>query len=263
VTPTPRVRRAWRIAASVGAAALLVWGVQQTISLLAHEEHDEVTTFPAASIDVIDLDLGNGSVEITASDVDEITVHAHISDGLRPTGHDERVEGNRLVLESSCPLFLTNFCSVDYEVTVPADVEVRGSIDNGHLDVTGTNGSVDARASNGAITLVEVEGDVELRSDNGSLTAAGLVADTVTASTSNGSVDLGFAEPPSFVDADSDNGSIELRLPPVGGGYRVDMDTDNGSTDLGVATDPGSGRHITASTSNGDVRVLGVDGGAG
>jgi hypothetical protein len=263
VAPTPKVRLAWRIAASVAAAALLVWGVQQTVSLLAHEEHDEVTTFPAASVDVVDIDVGNGSVEVTAGDVDRITVHAHISDGLRATGHDERIEGNRLVLESSCPLFLSNFCSVDYDVLVPADVDVRASMINGHLDVVGTTGSVEASSDNGGITLVDVDGDVELRSDNGSLAADGLVADTVTASTSNGTIDLGFVRAPTFVDADSDNGSIELRLPQVSGGYRVDMDTLNGSTELGVATDPASDRHITADTSNGDIRVRGTDGGAG
>jgi hypothetical protein len=260
VAPTPGVRRAWRIAAALAAVALVFWGVTQTVSVLAHEEHTEHASFPADGIEVVDIDLSSGSVELTAADVDEITVDARISDGLRRTGHDERIEGNTLVLRGTCPIFLTTFCSVHYDVTVPRDVDVRADLDNGRLQVVGTTGSIDASSDNGSIALVDVEGDVEIDSDNGSLEADGLVARTVTAETDNGSIDLGFAEPPTFVDADSDNGSVEVRLPEVAGGYRVDMDTDNGSTDLGVATDPASDRHITATSDNGAVRVLSADG---
>lgn len=258
VAPTPGVRRAWRIAASLAAAGLLVWGVGQAVSQLAHEEHTEVTTFDSAGVEVVDVDLVSGSVEITAADVDEITVEAHVSDGLRPTGHEERVDGNRLVLRATCPIWLSSFCSVDYDVTVPEAMDVRATLGDGRLLLVGTTGSVEASSDNGGIALVDVEGDVELHSSNGSLEADGLAADTLTAETDNGSIDVGFAAPPTFVEARSDNGSIELRLPDATGGYRVDMDTDNGSTDLGVATDPASDRHISATTQNGDIRVLGA-----
>jgi hypothetical protein len=263
VAPTPRVRLAWRIAGSLAGAALLVGGVSQTVSLLAHEEHTEQLSFPAAGVEVVDIELNSGSVDITAADVDEISVTARISDGLRSTGHDERLEGNRLVLRGTCPLWLSTFCSVHYDVTVPREVDVRAELSEGRLQVVGTVGSIDASSSDGSISLVDVEGDVEVSSDNGSLEGDGLVADTVLADTDNGGIDLGFAEAPTFVTARSDNGSVELRLPDVDGGYRVDMDTDNGSTDLGVATDPASDRHITATTDNGNIRVLSSDGAPG
>jgi DUF4097 and DUF4098 domain-containing protein YvlB len=263
VAPSPGVRTTWRVLGSLAAAALLLWGVSQTVSLLAHEEHDEVSTFAADGVEVIDIHVEDGSIEVTAADVDEITVEAHVSDGLRPTAHDERLEQNRLVLESSCPLFLSTFCSVDYDVTVPEDVDVRSSTSNGRLEVVGTTGSVEASSDNGSIVLVDVEGDVELHSSNGSLQADGLRAHTVTADTDNGGIHLAFAAAPSFVSAESDNGSVEVRLPEVAGGYRVDMSSDNGSTELGVATDPASDRHIEAFTDNGSVRVLGTEGGAG
>jgi hypothetical protein len=263
VAPTSGARRAWRIAGSLAAAGLLFWGVSQTVSVLAHEEHTEQLSFPADGVEVIDIDLDDGSVDITAADVDEISITARISDGLRATGHSEAIEGNRLVLRGTCPIWLSTFCSVHYDVTVPYDVDVRAELANGRLEVVGTTGSIDANSDNGSIALVDVEGDVEISSSNGSLEGDGLVADTVTAGTDNGRIDLGFAGPPTFVDAQSDNGSVELRLPEVDGGYRVDMDTDNGSTDLGVATDPASDRHITATSDNGSVRVLSSDGGAG
>jgi DUF4097 and DUF4098 domain-containing protein YvlB len=167
------------------------------------------------------------------------------------------------VLSGTCPNFLATFCSVHYDVQVPVGFDVVARVDNGRLQVVGTEGSVDATSSNGSIALVDVRGDISVSSDNGSIEGDGLVATTVSARSSNGSIDLGFVEAPTIVEADSDNGSVEVRLPDVAGGYRVDQDTDNGSTDLEVATDPESERHITVTSDNGDVRVLAVDGGQG
>jgi hypothetical protein len=263
VAPSPRVRTTWRVLGSLAAAGLLLFGVAEGISQLAHEEHTELRTFAADGVAVLDVDVASGSVDVTAADVDEITVEARVSRGLRPTGHDERLEGDRLVLSATCPLWLSEFCSVHYDVTVPPEVEVRAHVGDGRLQVIGTSGPVEASTGNGSVTLVDVEGDADLHSGNGSIDADGMVADVVTADTENGSIDLGFVAAPTSVTADSSNGSVEVRLPEVDGGYRVDMDTDNGSTDLAVATDPASGRHVTATSDNGDVRVLGTDGGAG
>lgn len=259
--PSPGVRRAWRIAAAVAAVGLLVSGALQTILALAHEEHTETMAFASEGIDTIDLALSSGSVDITAADVDEITVEARISDGLRPTGHDERIEGNRLVLRTTCPVALSSFCEVHYDVQVPVDMSVDADLDDGRLRVVGTVGSVDATNDNGSIALIDVEGEIHVASDNGLLDAEGLVADIVTAETDNGSIDIGFTEAPTYVVAQSDNGSVELRLPDVVGDYRVETETDNGSTDLGVATDPDSDRRISATTDNGAIRVLSTDGG--
>ena len=97
---------------------------------------------------------------------------------------------------------------------------------------------------------------MRIRSDNGSLRGEGLGGPSVEASSDNGSVDLTFAAPPEQVSARSDNGSIVVRVPEVGGAYDVDVESDNGSTEIGVATDPSSPRVIDASSDNGSVRVL-------
>jgi DUF4097 and DUF4098 domain-containing protein YvlB len=140
---------------------------------------------------------------------------------------------------------------------------VQAHVDDGGIRVIGTTGSVEVSSSNGSIALVDVAGDADLSMDNGSIEADGLTSAQVTAGSDNGGVDLGFLAAPSSVTAVSDNGSVEVRLPEVAGGYRVDMGTDNGSTDLAVATDPGSDRQVVVRSDNGDVRVLGTDGGAG
>ena len=46
----------------------------------------------------------------------------------------------RLVLTGSCPLFLSDFCDVDYEVVVPRAMAVTADVDNGAIRVAGTVG---------------------------------------------------------------------------------------------------------------------------
>lgn len=252
-------RSAWRAAASLAAAALLLGGLSQVITVLAHEEHDLVRTFSADGVASIDVALESGSAVVMAADVTDITVTAHISDGLRSTGHSEELVGDRLVLRASCPAFLSSFCEVDYRVMVPADVGVTADLEDGSLSVTGTTGGVDASSENGAIDLLGVEGDLDIESANGVLRGRDLLSGTVVAMTDNGSIDLGFVGAPDAVSAESANGSITLRLPEVTGAYRVEMETDNGSTELGVATDPASDRLVRAVSDNGYVRVVGLD----
>ena len=109
---SPRTRTAWKVAASVAAVLLLVFGVVQTISALAHGERTITRTFPAAGVATVAVEVSSGSVEVVAAEVDEITVTARVSDGFRSTGAEQTIDGDRLVLTGSCPLYLSAFCSV-------------------------------------------------------------------------------------------------------------------------------------------------------
>ena len=77
----------------------------------------------------------------------------------------------------------------------------------------------------------------------------------MTASSDNGRVELDFAEAPDRVIASTDNGSIDIALPAVEGGYNVDTQTDNGSEDVTVLDNPSSPRTVDAETDNGSVTV--------
>lgn len=253
-------RTAWRVAASVAAVALVLWGTSQALTVLAHREERFTTSFPTVGVSTLEVDVASGSADVVAGDVDEITVTTRVSEGFRRTGHVQEVRGDRLVLTGTCPLFGSTFCSVHYDVVVPADLAVVADVADGRLSVEGLRGPVTAVTDDGSIEVRGVEGDLVLDSDNGSIRGDGLVAATVEASTENGSVTLGFATPPDLVVAGSENGSVEVRVPPVAGDYRVEADTDNGSSEVGVATDPGSDRLVRVTTDNGDVRVLPVVG---
>jgi Toastrack DUF4097 len=244
----------WRAVGGVLAIGTVGWGAFNVVSLLAHEERTEVTTYDASAARVIDVQSSAGSVTIEGSpERDEVTVTARISDGLRATDEHQALVDGRLELRASCPLIGSEWCNVQYTVEVPAGVEVRADTDNGRLEVRGVDGPVDLSADNGSVDVADLTGDLTVGADNGSITARGLVSDTVAVETDNGSVMIALLEPPTTVEARSDNGRVEVVLPETPDAYNLDITTDNGEVSRDIRTDPASPRHITIETDNGDV----------
>jgi hypothetical protein len=258
VTPSRRVRRTWLIVGSLVTVPVLLYGGTQVASGLAHEERTEVAEFDAAGLQSVDVDNAAGSVRIVGvEDTDTVTVTARISDGWRATGHDVRREGDRLVVEGTCPMFLSDWCNVRYTIEMPADLAVVANTDNGRVTVTDVAADVDASSDNGRIELARIEGDVVLHSDNGSVTATGIRgASRAEATSDNGGVRLEFLDSPHDVVATSDNGSVDIVIPDEGAiAYKVDAESDNGTVSFPVRTDPDGERTITAQSDNGDVTV--------
>jgi hypothetical protein len=254
---SPRVRRAWKIVATVVAVFVLLMGATRVASALAHEERTEVSEVEADGLRSVDVGNTAGSIRIVGVDgADTVTVTARISDGWRDTGHEVRRDGDRLVIEGSCPDFLSDWCNVRYTIEMPSDLAVVAQADNGRVTVTDVAADVDASSDNGRVELARVEGDVQMHSDNGSVTATSLRASRAEATSDNGAVRLEFVDPPGDVVADSDNGSIDVVVPEVDDLYRVDAQSDNGTVSTsGVGNDPRSDRTITATSDNGDVMV--------
>jgi hypothetical protein len=248
-------RTAWLVTGSILAAAALVSGTYNVIGLLAHEMETRVVTVPADGVAVIDVDDDAGSVTVEAADVDEITVRARIGHGLRRSGSSVRVEGDRLVVRGSCPVFGSEWCDVRYTIEVPRDVDVVVRSDNDGVRVSGVRGRVELHNDNGSVRVNDVVGDVVLTSDNGGIHAFGLSSEHVIAQSDNGDIELELVTPPLSVEADSDNGGVVVVVPAGDERYAVTVDTDNGNADNQIGTDPTSERQIDVSTDNGDVTV--------
>jgi hypothetical protein len=258
VTPSRRVRRTWLILGSLVTVPVLLYGGTQVASALAHEERTEVAEFDAGDLQSVDVDNAAGSVRIVGvEDADTVTVTARISDGWRATGHDVRREGDRLVVEGTCPLFLSDWCNVRYTIEMPADLAVVADADDGSVTVTDVAADVDASSDNGRVELARIEGNIALGSDNGAVTATGIrQASRAEATSDNGDVLLEFVDPPDDVVASSDNGSVDVVIPDVGAiAYKVEADSDNGTVSFPVRTDPDGDRTITATSDNGDVTI--------
>lgn len=241
----------WWIAGSVLFAGALTFGAYQVLTLLAHEERTGTTSYPAAGIATIDVASETGAVSIVAADTDEVTVETRISDGLRPTGEDQRVVGETLELRATCPNFGSDWCSVDYLVRVPPDVAVVVRTDDGRVRIEGTTGPVDVDGDDGSVLLSDLAGPVRAATDSGRVEGTGLRSPTVTADSDDGRVTLTFAAAPQTVVATTENGAVEVVVPADGTAYRLDVDTDDGETIEDVPIDSSSARSITLRTDSG------------
>lgn len=254
---TPVARGAWKVVGGLFAAVLLVFQTVQVVVLLAHEEYTIVEEFPAPDVAMLDVRNDAGGVVIRGSDAnrDTIRVTARISHGLRRTGHHQYVQGDRLVLDSSCPVLLSDFCNVRYTVDVPPDVDVVVRQAGGRIDLESVTGDLDLSSDAGSIEVVDVDGGLlRMDSDAGSIDATGVRSRDVEATSDAGGVHVGFREPPDAVRADSGAGGVEVVLP-EGGSYDVEADSDAGGVRIEVPDDPRSSRRVQATSDAGSVTV--------
>lgn len=247
------IRRGWQIGGSTVAVVLLVFGTAQSISVVSHEEYTTVERFDATALRLVKIDnSAAGTVRVVGSDTDEVTVRTEVSDGLQKTSHSETVDGEMLVLESRCP-FLTSFCEVRYEVEMPDELAltVWSPASVTVEDVTGAV-TVDTDES---IDVARLGGRFDARAVSGSINARDLRSSDVVAEAADGSIVLDFAEAPLAVRAGSIDGSIEVVVPEGSETYRVDARTTDGETSIQVNNGPAGDRTITATTTDGDVRI--------
>ena len=246
----------WRVTGGVLAIGTVGWAGFNVVTLIAHEERTEVTPYDAAGVTMIDVDNSSGPVTITGSPGrDVITVTARISDGLRKTGERQQLVDGRLELDATCPLIGSDWCEVEYTIEVPSDIEVLADTDNGKLEVRGIDGPVDLSADNGSVEVADITSDLTVEADNGSITASRLTSDAVIAATDNGSLTIELLEPPTTVEARSDNGTVEVILPDTEDAYALDITTDNGDVVDNIRRSPDSARHLLIETDNGDAIV--------
>jgi hypothetical protein len=250
------VGTAWKVAASVFAVLLLGWGTLQVVSQLAHEERTTSTTFDAAGLTVLDVQVDSGSINVVGTDAEDVTVTARISDGLLSTAERQTIVGDRLELRGRCPGPVSNFCDVAYTIEVPARMGVYARSENDSIRLTGVEGDIDARSNNGPVVVRgSGEGRLRLATDNGTVDGTDLRAAEVDADTDNGSVTLVFARPPTAVEATSDNGDVTVAVPDDGTAYAVDVATSRGSDAAPIRTDPSSRRTIRVRSDNGSVLI--------
>ena len=107
------------IVGSLLTVAVLAFGTYSVVNHVAHEEVTETATFSADGVTQVRLHNENGRVEIVGDDVDEISLVAEVSHGLRRTVTHAGIEGDTLVVDMDCPTGIPVWCSVDYRLVVP------------------------------------------------------------------------------------------------------------------------------------------------
>lgn len=177
-------------------------------------------------------------------------------------------------------------CSIDYEVTVPAETTVAGETDSGSADIAGVAeanvkadsgevtisdvaGKVAVTADSGAVTLNDIGGSVVAKADSGNLTVDGVEGD-VTMHSSSGSVEARGVGGAAAVESDSGNvvveltnsddvqvdaesGAVEVTVPD--GSYQVSTSTDSGNVENDIDNDPSGEHRLDLHTDSGNISV--------
>jgi Toastrack DUF4097 len=250
------VRLAWKIVGVVVAVPLLAFSVVQAAGALAHAEHNETTRLPADGVRRLDVHNSAGRVRVVGvSDSDEVVVNAHISDGLRPTGHRVTQIGDRIEIAGSCPAIANTWCRDDVTIEVPSDLGVEVHAENA-VNISDVTGDVVASADQAPVTLTNVGGDVRVSSDQGRVTGRDLTSGRFEARADQGRIELTFDESPTSIDAEADQGSIEIRLPDDPDvAFAVDAKADQGTPTVAIRTDPASDHTLRARADQGDITI--------
>jgi hypothetical protein len=250
------VRRAWLVVACLVALPLLAVGMVQVVSVVAHEEHVERTEVDAADLRGVVVDNGAGSITVVGVEgSDTVSVHARISEGLRSTGHVVSVRDDTLVVRGTCPLFGSEWCSVDYTIEVPADLHV--DVDGRQrVTVSDVSGGLVASSDASAVELARVGGDVTVSANQARIDASDLTAARVHARADQGHVTLEFAESPDEVVAEADQGSVDIVLPDEDDvDYATETEANRGTVSDAIRQDPRSARSITVEADQGSITI--------
>jgi hypothetical protein len=257
--PKPTVSRAmWIVFGSVFAVVALAYGTYTVVGLVAYAHnstHVEFTGAEAAAVTKVEVHSDAGSVHITGTDEDRIVVDGDVTYGLQKPRNETHIEGDTLIVRSSCSAFSNTWCNVNYTISVPAHLAVVVRGEGGVVRIERVDGPIDASASGGGVRVVDVGGDLRLDSSGGGVRGEQLRSDVVGADSSGGGVRLSFVEPPTSVRADSSGGGVTVEVPRPDA-YNIDADSSGGGVDVSdVAHDPRSGRVIIVDSSGGGVTV--------
>lgn len=211
-------------------------------------------SFPS-SIRKVVIDVDHGSIVLRGSDREDIRGEREVTRGLQVPAYDETVTGDTLTIESACPVVVSVWCEVGYDLDVPAGVDLDLTSGAGRIEARGFTGSTRIKSGAGTIRVDDLTGRLDMRSGAGSVNATRLKSPLVSALSGAGSVNLEFAEAPQGITAEAGAGSVDIEVPRDGATYRIDTEDGEKRLTVAVATDPQSSRVIRARSGAGSITI--------
>lgn len=189
-----------------------------------------------------------------------------VVDGGTDPGSSYEMSGGVLTLKGDCG----PDCGVDFEITAPAGVGVRGELRSGDVTLSGV-GAVDLRLTSGTVMVERGTGPVKLRASSGDLMVIGgsevnmettsgnlqvrEATGPVTARANSGDIDLDLSSPAS-VTASVNSGEVSVMVP--SGAYQLKTWSGSGDEEiLGVTDDAKATNVLDLRTRSGDLSVIG------
>ncbi|WP_410662691.1 hypothetical protein [Amycolatopsis sp. lyj-84] len=178
-------------------------------------------------ITAIRVDVPVGGLKLRVEDGAPVSLHREVTYTGRNPGKTHSVENGTLVL-GGC-----SQCGVDYEVVVPRELAISGSIGTGKITL--------ARAA--AVDLRGDTGDLEVLNSTG----------PVKIVTGTGDIKVGLTKP-GAVTASADTGQVTVTVPD--GAYRINASSETGKVEtVGVRQDQASANVLDLKSGTGTVTV--------
>ena len=214
---------------------LLLAGAGAAVALAGVGQRVEQTDILSHQISALTVDAGGGDVTVRtggAPGTVEVTRTTRSTEALPALGPTSW-QGTTLTLPGEC-----DGCGeIDYEIRVPAGVDVTAKTGSGDIELDGALGTV---------SLQTGSGDVD----------ADLAAGSITTRTGSGDMDLRLGNAPTQVTANSGSGDVDITVP-GGQSYAVTSRTGSGDRDINVPQQSTSDRKIEVQTGSGDISVSG------
>lgn len=206
------------------------------------------------------VSTGSGNIHITPGNSGQIHIVGHVHAGWSSFGDvNSRIQrivenppitqsGNTVRVGEVTDHSLFNNVSIDYDVTVPADVALNLHSGSGDVDVNNAGRFVSAGSGSGNVRVRGTRGPLDLESGSGDLQADDAGAGDVKAKTGSGNIRInGFS---GGFTAKTGSGDIEATGRLQGGGMIA-----TGSGDVRLHLTPDSRFTVEGATGSGDIRV--------
>jgi hypothetical protein len=216
---------------------------------------DRVTLVQPGPIRSVEVDLEAGRVTVVPGEGDGATVDRTRRHLWGEPEVSETAVAGVLRIVAECQRIVTFGCGVDYRLEVPTGVTVRIRTGRGSVSVSDIAGMVEVDTGSGSVRLARTKGPVRVNTSAGNVEGVDLAPDFLDATTNAGRIRLSLAEPPGRLGLRTGAGNIDVGLPRVPGGYRVDADAGAGRVDIGVENNEGGSRTVTARTGAGNIGV--------
>ena len=252
-----REGRTWRTIGALVAVIVLVTGAGEAWAVLA-EQHTTVPSRYSALVTAVELDLQDGSLQVTTGADDALTVSQHLDWSLGRPSVEQSQAGSTLRIKVRCPRVLgigEPACNVGLDLQVPPTTALTVRMTSGYSRISGVSGDLSLHATSGELDLDGVSGQVAADVTSGLVKGTDLSAAQVRASATSGRVQLGFRQAPDRLTLSSASGSVAAVVP-RGSTYRLTTRSRSGSPEIDPAlADPQSTRTITATTGSGDLNL--------
>jgi hypothetical protein len=229
------------------------YGCLSLVDVAARKTTRTTRVVAAAPIIRLDLDAGSG-VTITGEERSDIRIYRKVRQGLRDVHAAERRDGDTLVLESNCPIFLNSLCRVDYDLRVPKGTDVVGHTSGGHMNLDDL-GRIDVSSGGGGIDIERATGSVVAHTGGGAIDGRDLRSTSFEGHSGGGHVDVRFILSPQDVDVSTGGGRVRVVVPVNAPPYQVDAHTGGGGTSIEIPTDPTSTHLIKARSGGGSIEI--------